>query len=116
MNRDNKTEKTEQEIIKLENKYLSFILPIVGIILFLFGLLGFILIIGNKDAIMAVVDDNGDHIYTAAHVYSASVVLMILAVLGAGGIAFGVYKLITFQKNKLRKEETEPVRTLEQKD
>lgn len=106
-------DKREQEIIKLENKILAFVIPITGIILFLFGFLGFILIIANKDAILAVVNENGDPLYTESQIYTIVVILILFGLLGAGGIAYGIVKLLTISRNKYKKKEVEPVQTLE---
>ena len=82
------TEQEEQEIIKKENKILTFLLPAVGALLFIFGLLGCILSIGTNVGV--------------------GVILLIFAIIGAGGIAYGVYKFIMYRKNRFKKEEVEP--------
>ena len=87
-------EKDEQAIIKFENKLLTILLPAVGGILFLFGLIGFSLSIG-RDVPVAIV-------------------LLVFALIGAGGIAFGIYKLVMRFKNRYKKEIVDPVATKEE--
>ena len=81
-------EQKEKEAIAWENKMLSILLPSVGGVAFIIGLVGFIL----------AVNDN----------LGGAVFLLILALLGLGGIGYGVYELIRFQRNKYRKKESEP--------
>ena len=85
------TEQEELEIIKKENKILAFLLPIVGLLLFIFGLLGFILSISENVAI--------------------GIILLVFALIGGGGIAYGVIKFIGYRKNRFKKKESEPSQT-----
>lgn len=77
----------EQKAIAWENKILSIMMPAVGLIAFIFGLIGFILVI-NKNVPVAVF-------------------LIVLAVLGLGGIAFGVIEFIKGRKKRSKKVEAE---------
>ena len=87
--RENLTqEQKEKEAIALENKLLAILMPSVGLIAFVIGLVGFILIVGEN--------------------VGGAVFLMILAVLGMGGIAYGVYRFLKWQKNRYRKKDIEP--------
>ena len=81
---------TEKEKAKIEweNKVLSILMPSVGLVAFIVGLVGFILVVGQNVGV--------------------AVFLMILAVLGLGGIAYGVLVFLKKRKNKLRKEVKEP--------
>ncbi len=81
-------EQKEKIEVEWENNILKFLLPIVGGIAFLFGLLGFILAISTNAGV--------------------AIFLLILAILGAGGIAYGVYLIIMKRRNKYRKEEVVP--------
>ena len=81
-------EEQEKKDIELENNILKILLPSFGATAFILGLVGFILTI-------AVNPDVG-------------IFLLIIAILGLGGIAYGVYHLILKQRNKLRKEEYIP--------
>ena len=73
-------EQKEKEAIALENKMLSILLPTVGAIAFIIGLVGFILTVSEK--------------------VGAAVFLMIIAVLGLGGIGYGAFLIIKAQRNK----------------
>lgn len=84
-------EQQEKKDIEWENKMLKILMPSVGGIAFVFGLIGFILTIKANAAV--------------------AVFLLIAAILGVGGIAYGVYHLILKQKNKLIKEESIPSET-----
>ncbi|MBP5574700.1 MAG: hypothetical protein J6X50_03025 [Bacilli bacterium] len=87
--RDKETdEQKEKEAIALENKMLSILLPTVGAIAFIIGLVGFILTVNEK--------------------VGAAVFLMIIAVLGLGGIGYGIFLIIKAQRNKFRKPVSEP--------
>ena len=76
-------EEKEKKAIEWENKVLSILMPSVGLIAFILGLVGFILVI-NKNVGVAVF-------------------LIILAVLGLGGIAYGVIDFIKRRKQKRAK-------------
>ena len=80
-------EQKEKEAIALENKMLSILLPTVGAIAFIIGLVGFILTVSEK--------------------VGAAVFLMIIAVLGLGGIGYGAFLIIKAQRNKYRKPVSE---------
>ena len=84
---DNREQK-EKEAIALENKMLSILLPSVGATAFIIGLVGFILTVNEK--------------------VGAAVFLLIIAILGLGGIGYGVFLIIKAQRNKYRKQVSEP--------
>ena len=88
-------EQQEKKEIEMENKILKILMPSVGGAAFIIGLVGFILTITVNVAV--------------------AVFLLIVAILGAGGIAYGVYHLILKQRKKLRKEETVPSDTPNEK-
>ena len=88
-------EQQEKKEIEMENKILKVLLPSVGGAAFILGLVGFILTITVNVAV--------------------AVFLLIVAILGAGGIAYGVYHLILKKKKKLRKEEVVPSETPNEK-
>ena len=81
-------EEKEQAEIDFENKVLSILLPSVGLIAFLIGLIGAILVFPTNVGI--------------------GVFLLILAILGAGGIAYGVKVILKRRYDKLHKKEHEP--------
>ena len=81
-------EEKEKAKIEWENKVLSILMPSVGLVAFIVGLVGFILVVGQNVGV--------------------AVFLMILAVLGLGGIAYGVLAFLKKRQNKLRKEVKEP--------
>lgn len=81
-------EQKEKIEVEWENNILKILLPAVGGIAFIIGLLGFILAIGTNVGV--------------------AIFLLILAILGAGGVAYGVYLIIMRRKNKYRKEEAVP--------
>ena len=81
-------EQQEKKEIELENKILSVLMPIVGGAAFVLGLVGFILTISVNVPV--------------------AIILLILAVLGLGGIAYGVYHLILKKWRKLHKKESVP--------
>ena len=78
----------EQKMIELENKLLAFGMPIVGLIAFILGLTGFVLVIdsGNIPIIIS---------------------LIVLFLLGIGGMAYGLVQLIKKIKAKHQKESEE---------
>ena len=72
-------EKAEKRAVEKENKILSIVLPVVGVIAFIVGLLGAILTLNqNKMPI--------------------TVVYIVLAVLGFGGVLYGIVVLIRIKK------------------
>ena len=81
-------EEKEKAKIEWENKVLFYLMPIVGIVAFAVGLVGFILVVGQNVGV--------------------AVFLMILAVLGLGGIAYGVLAFLKKRQKKLHKEVKEP--------
>lgn len=88
-------EQQEKLEIEKENKILAVLMPAVGGAAFILGLVGFILTITVNVAI--------------------AIFLLIVAILGAGGIAYGVYHLILKQRKKLHKEESVPSDTPNEK-
>lgn len=84
-NRPMVDEEKEKKAIEWENKVLAILMPSVGLIAFVLGLVGFILVI-NKNVGVAIF-------------------LIILAVLGLGGIAYGVIDFIKRRKQKRAKKE-----------
>ncbi len=83
-------EQQEKKDIELENKILSILLPSVGLTAFIIGLVGFILTIGSPNGV------------------GIAIFLLILALLGAGGIAYGVLAFLKARRKKYRKEESVP--------
>lgn len=81
-------EEKEKAAIEWENKVLSYLMPSVGLAAFVIGLLGFILLINSNIGL--------------------AIFLLIIALLGAGGIAYGVVVFIKKRRAKLKKEEVEP--------
>ena len=95
-NKSNLTpEQQEKKDIEMENKMLNVLMPSVGGAAFILGLVGFILTITVNVAI--------------------AIFLLIVAILGAGGIAYGVYHLVLKQRKKLHKEEVVPSDTPNEK-
>ena len=94
-NKDIDKEKAEQQAIEKENKILSFLLPIVGGISLILGVMGIVLTVGNQEA-------NGIFIFS-----------IIIAVIGVIFAICGVFMLIrrknpNFLKRK-SKDETDTV-------
>ena len=81
-------EEKEKAKIEWENKVLAILMPAVGLVAFVVGLVGFILVVGQNIGV--------------------AVFLMILAVLGLGGIAYGVLAFLKKRQKKLHKEVREP--------
>lgn len=81
-------EEKEKAKIEWENKVLAILMPAVGIVAFIVGLLGFILVVNQNIGV--------------------AVFLIILAVLGLGGMAYGAIAFIKRRKKKLHKEVKEP--------
>lgn len=81
-------EEKEKAKIEWENKVLAILMPAVGIVAFVVGLLGFILVLNQNIGV--------------------AIFLIILAVLGLGGIAYGAIAFIKKKQKKLHKEVKEP--------
>ena len=81
-------EEKEKAKIEWENKVLAILMPAVGIVAFVVGLLGFILVLNQNIGVV--------------------IFLIILAVLGLGGIAYGAIAFIKKKQKKLHKEVKEP--------
>ena len=81
-------EEKEKAKIEWENKVLAILMPAVGIVAFVVGLLGFILVLNQNIGV--------------------AIFLIVLAVLGLGGIAYGVIAFIKKKQKKLHKEVKEP--------
>lgn len=86
-------EQKEQKEIELENKILSILLPSVGLVAFIIGFVGFILTVSAPNAI------------------GTAIFLLLLALLGAGGIAYGILAFLKYRRNKYRKKESVPSET-----
>lgn len=91
-------EQEEKQAIEMENKILAVLMPAVGGVAFILGLVGFILTITAETPNVPI-----------------AVFLLLVAILGAGGIAYGVYHLILKQRKKLHKEEVVPSETPNEK-
>lgn len=83
-------EQKEKKQIEFENKMIDILLPSVGLVAFVLGLVGFILTIG--------------------HNVGVGLFLLFLCLLGGGGIAYGVLKYLKWRKAKYFKPEMEPSR------
>ena len=83
-NRPYYDEEKEKKAIKWENDVLFYLMPSVGLTAFILGLVGFILTIAVNPGI--------------------GVFLLILALLGLGGIAYGVVQFLKRRANRPRKE------------
>ena len=85
-------EQKEQRAIYIENKILSFLLPITGVAAFILGLLGFILTLNAGKA-------------------GITVFYIILTILGLAGSLYGVLLLVRLKKpdflKRKKKEEVE---------
>ena len=81
-------EEKEKAKIEWENNVLAILMPAVGIVAFVVGLLGFILVLNQNIGV--------------------AIFLIILAVLGLGGIAYGAIAFIKKKQKKLHKEVKEP--------
>ena len=81
-------EEKEKARIEWENKVLSYLMPIVGVIAFIVGLVGFILVINYNTGI--------------------AVFLILLATLGLGGMTYGVIAFLKKRFNKGPKQKKEP--------
>ncbi len=81
-------EEKEKAEIKWENDILAYLMPGVGLLAFIIGLVGFILVISSNVGV--------------------GIFLLILAILGAGGIVYGVLAFLKKRFNKFHKPEHEP--------
>ena len=81
-------EEKEKAKIEWENRVLAILMPAVGIVAFVVVLLGFILVLNQNIGV--------------------AIFLIILAVLGLGGIAYGAIAFIKKKQKKLHKEVKEP--------
>ena len=81
-------EEKEKAAIEWENKVLAILMPAVGLVAFLLGLVGAILVIGQNVGV--------------------GIFLIVLALLGLGGIAYGVLAFLKKRQNKNKKEVKEP--------
>ena len=76
----------EKKAIAWENNILLYLMPSVGLVAFLFGLIGFILVIPNNTGV--------------------AVFLILLAALGLGGVTYGVIEFLK-RRNKRRAKKAE---------
>ena len=81
-------EEKEKKAIAWENNILFFLMPTVGLIAFIVGLIGFILVVPNNAGV--------------------AVFLIMLAALGLGGVTYGVVEFLKKRNNRLKKEEKKP--------
>ena len=81
-------EEQEKRDIEWENKVLAILLPSVGGIALLIGVLGFILTISENSGI--------------------AVFLLIVGILGALGVVYGILQLLKKRNKKYHKEESVP--------
>lgn len=81
-------EEKEKAKIAWENKALAIMMPAVGLVALVVGLVGFILVINDNIGI--------------------AIFAIILAVLGLGGIAYGVVAFLKKRRAKFHKEPKEP--------
>ena len=82
-------EEKEKAKIAWENKVLSYLMPIVGVIAMIVGIVGFVLTINHNTGI--------------------AIFLVLLAALGLGGVILGLLTFFKERKNKKgRKEKKEP--------
>jgi hypothetical protein len=84
-NRPMVDEEKEKKAIAWENKVLSVLMPSVGLIAFILGLVGFILVIQKNTGV--------------------AVFLILLAALGLGGVTYGVVDFIKRRNQKRAKKE-----------
>ena len=82
------SEHKEKKEIEMENKLIDIILPSTSLAAFIIGLVGFIVSISQN--------------------VGAAIFLLILALLGGGGIAYGVINFLKWRKKRLFKEEQVP--------
>ena len=87
-NKQQDAEEKEKQAIEFENKLLAILLPSVGLAAFIIGLVGTILVIPYNVGV--------------------GIFLIILTLLGAGGIAYGVLVFLKKRFAKFHKKEHEP--------
>ena len=87
-NKQQDAEEKEKQAIEFENKLLAILLPSVGLTAFIIGLVGTILVIPYNVGV--------------------GIFLIILTLLGAGGIAYGVLVFLKKRFAKFHKKEHEP--------
>ena len=92
----NVIDEKEKKAIEWENNALFIMMPAVGLIALIFGIIG-----------TAFALSSNDPNFKDAKV-GIAVFLIILALLGAGGVAYGVIQFLTRRKSKYRKPEKEP--------
>lgn len=87
-NKQQDAEEKEKQAIEFENKLLAILLPSVGLAAFIIGLVGTILVIPYNVGV--------------------GIFLIILTLLGAGGIAYGVLVFLKKRFAKFHKKDHEP--------
>lgn len=88
-------EQQEKKEIEIENKILRYLLPSVGFTAVVIGTVGFILTLSVN--------------------LGVAIFLLIIAILGLGGIAYGVYHFFLKRWRKIHKEEVVPSETPNEK-
>ena len=88
-------EQEEKKEIEIENNILKYLLPSVGLTAVIIGTVGFILTLSVNIGV--------------------AIFLLIIAILGLGGIAYGVYHLFLRKWRKIHKEEVVPSETPNEK-
>ena len=83
-------EEKEKKAVAWENKVLSILMPSVGLVAFIVGLVGTILVISKNVRV--------------------GIFLIILTLLGIGGITYGVLAFLKRRSNKAKPEEKEPAK------
>ncbi len=76
----------EKKAIAWENNILLYLMPSVGLVAFLFGLIGFILVVPNNTGV--------------------AIFLILLAALGLGGVTYGVVEFLK-RRNRRRAKQVE---------
>ena len=76
----------EKKAIAWENNILLYLMPSVGLVAFLFGLIGFILVVPNNTGV--------------------AIFLILLAALGLGGVTYGVVEFLK-RRNRRRVKQAE---------
>ena len=88
-------EQQEKKEIELENNILKYLLPSVGLTAVIIGTVGFIV--------------------TVTANVGVAIFLLVIAILGLGGVAYGVYHLFLRKWRKIHKEEVVPSETPNEK-
>ena len=88
-------EQQEKRELEIENNLLKYLLPSVGITAVIIGTVGFILTLSVNVGV--------------------AIFLLIIAIFGLGGIAYGVYHLFLRRWKKIHKEEVVPSETPNEK-